>query len=298
MKLSDLSLFDSILENDAEFNILGMATSEFSFGKKVLSFLSDEKFLHSILENTSIKAIITTQEIFEKNNTLRNKGVLISKNPKKTFFEIHNDLVKRNFYWKTFENRIACSAQIHQNAVVEGHSVEIGENSIIEAGVVIKSGTIIGKNVIIRSGAVIGGEGFQFSDFGEDMISVRSGGRVVIEDNVEVQYNSCIDKGVLGGDTILRQHVKIDNLVYIAHDVELMENTAVAAGASIMGRCVVGKRSWIGPNSVISNGIKIGNKSRISLGAVVTKNVPENQTVSGNFAINHEKFISFLKSIR
>ena len=285
------------IKEESEFDALGMATTTFS-DEKVLSFLSSEKYLSSVMENKNISTIITTQDLNERHHLSDRYGVILSNNPKEYFYEIHNKLYEIDFYWKRFRNDISENASISDRAVIDDHSVKIGSNAVIEPGVIIHSGTIIGDNVIIRSGSIIGSNGFQFLNTGDKVISVKSAGRVIIKNNVEIQHNSCIDRGIFGGNTILSEYVKIDDLVYIGHDDAIGPRTFVTGGAVLGGRVTIGSDCWIGLNATISNGIQIGNNSKVSLGAVVTKNVPADSTVSGNFAIDHSKFIDFIKSIR
>ncbi|MCG8539350.1 MAG: UDP-3-O-(3-hydroxymyristoyl)glucosamine N-acyltransferase [Clostridia bacterium] len=300
-KMSLKSLLKSntewVLKSDCEFDTLGMATSKYP-GKRVLSFISDEKYVESIINNKDIVAIICTEKLYEKYFASNNYGVIIAKDTKKMFFQIHNMLAQTDFYWKRFNNEISQISSISKNAVIGEHSIKIGDNSIIEAGVVIHPGTIIGSNVIIRSGTQVGTTGFQFNKIGNEVFQIITAGRVVIKDNVEIQHNCCIDRGVLGGDTVLDYNAKLDNFIHIAHDDYIGERTFITAGAKLSGRVVVGKDCWIGVNATISNGITIGDNCKISLGSVVTKDVPSNTIVTGNFAIEHSKFIKFVKSIR
>lgn len=282
---------------DSDFNALGMATTKFN-SERVLAFLSDEKYLEAILNNENIVALIITKQSYDKNIIPEKYGLIIADNPKLQFYEIHNKLVDNEFYWEKFKNQIADTAIISDGAYIEDHSVVIGENSIIEPGVVIHSGSIIGDNVIIRSGSKIGTNGFQFLNIGSKVLPVKTGGRAVIRDNVEIQHNCCVDRGVLGGDTILSEYVKLDNFIHIAHDDIIGERTLITAGVKLAGRVTIGEDCWIGVNATVSNGISIGNNCKVTLGAVLTRSVPDNSTVSGNFAIDHSKFINFIKSIR
>ena len=282
---------------DQDIDALGMATSVYE-EKNVLSFLDNAKYLENILSNKDIVAITCTRETYKKINVPDRVGIILSTNPKQTFFEIHNYLADKEFYWKNFENKISKSSHVSPHAVIGDHSIEIGENTVIEPNVVIFPGTIIGNNVVIRSGSQIGTSGFQFINNSVEVTSVKTAGRLRIEDNVEIQHNCCIDRGVLGGDTVLKKSVKLDNFVHIAHDGYLGERTFVTAGVKLAGRVVIGKDCWIGVNATLSNGIKIGDNCRISLGSVVTRDVLSNSTVSGNFAIDHDKFIEFIKTIR
>lgn len=286
-----------ILLSNAEFDTLGMVTSKFP-RKKVLSFIASDKYIESVLDNKNIAAVICTQEMYDKYPDLANYGIIFAEDPKITFFDIHNKLTDMEFYWKRFSNSISQTAKLSNNAIIGEHSIQIGDNTIVEAGVVIHPGTIIGNNVIIRSGSQIGSSGFQFNNTGDGVLSVKTAGRAVIKDNVEIQHNCCVDRGILGGDTILDCNVKLDNFVHIAHDDYIGERTFITAGVKLSGRVVIGKDCWLGVNATVSNGINIGDNCKITLGSVVTKDVPSNTTVTGNFAIEHSKFIQFIKSIR
>lgn len=283
--------------NDSEFNALGMATSAY-IDKKVLTFLSDVKYLSSVINNKCIKAVICNRETYDTVNIPKHLGVLLSENPMDAFFNIHNKLSKMEFYWSKFKNTLSASAQISKDVILGEHSIKIGVGSIIEPGVIIHPGTIIGSNVIVRSGSQIGTNGFQFINNGSDVFSVITGGRVVIGEHAEIQHNCCVDRGVLGGDTKLGRYVKLDNFIHVAHDVVIGDRTFITAGVKIAGRVNIGKDCWVGVNATISNGLSIGDNSRISIGSVVTQDVEPHSIVTGNFAIEHNKFIEFIKTIR
>lgn len=281
---------------DCEVDSLGLATS-INGAKKVLSFLVDKKYLDSIFNNECIVALICTEEMYQSVYIPSKYGLLISEEPKITFYDIHNKLAEKNFYWKRFKNCVSETAKISDKAMIGEHSIRIGHNVEIEMGVVIHPGTIIGDNVIIRSGTQVGSNGFQFINNGKIVFPVKTAGMVIINDHVEIQHNCCVDRGIMG-NTVLEEYVKVDNLVHIAHDNFIGKRTFITAGVKLAGRVIIGQDCWLGVNSTISNGINICDNCRISLGSVVTKDVPSNSTVTGNFAIKHDKFIEFIKSIR
>ncbi|AGM22709.1 UDP-3-O-(3-hydroxymyristoyl)glucosamine N-acyltransferase [Fusobacterium animalis] len=292
MKLSELNF--GKVEKDGEFNWLGL-TAEGYEGKKVLTFLNDEKYYKEIENNESITCIITTDEVAKKIE--KNKyGIIISKNPRKDFFELHNKLVKENFYFTKRENKISEKAYISEKANIGEYNIIIEDDVIIEAGVTIYENVTIKKGAIIRSGSRIGGNGFEFSRFGDEVLSVSFAGDILIEENVEIQNNTCVDRGVFDR-TYLGKNVKVDNLVHIAHDVKIGDNSLIVACTLIGGRTRIGKNSYLGPNCTVKNGLVLGENSKVSMGAVVTKNVKDNEVVTGNFAIPHEQFIKNLKKI-
>ena len=292
MKLSEL-VFGKI-EKDGEFDWLGLTAEEYT-GKKVLTFLNDEKYYKEIENNKSVTCIITTKEVLEK--IKGNKyGIILSENPRKDFFELHNKLVKENFYFSKNENKISEKAIISEKATIGEYNIIIEEDVIIESNVTIYENVTIKKGSIIRSGTRIGGNGFEFSRFGKEVLSVEFAGDVFVDENVEIQNNTCVDRGVFDR-TYLGKNVKVDNLVHIAHDVKVGDNTLVVACTLIGGRTRIGKNSYLGPNCTVKNGLVLGENSKVSMGAVVTKNVKDNEIVTGNFAIPHEQFIKNLKKI-
>jgi UDP-3-O-[3-hydroxymyristoyl] glucosamine N-acyltransferase len=177
------------------------------------------------------------------------------------------------------------SAPIHRTAVIEpdvtigdgarigpgcyvGQGVKLGRNSILYARVVVYAGSEIGNNVIIHAGAVIGADGFGFVWDGERQLKFPQIGRVIIEDDVEIGANTCIDRGALDA-TIIRRGAKIDNLVQIGHNVEVGEHTVIAAQTGIAGsskigaRCMIGGQVGIGERVILDDGSIIGGQSGI-----------------------------------
>lgn len=292
MKLSELSIGEVI--RDSEFDWLGVTAEEYE-GRKVLTFLNDEKYIEEVKNNKSITSIITTLKIANKIKNL-NVGILVSENPKRDFFELHNKLVEENFYFIKEKNKISSKSLISPRTTIGGYNIEIEENVLIEDNVTIYPNTVIKKNSVIRAGSRIGGNGFEFSRFENKIVSIIPGGKVIIDKNVEIQNNVCIDRGIFG-DTYIGENVKVDNLVHIAHDVRLGKNSFVVACTLIGGRVITGENSYLGPNCTVKNGLRLGKNSKVSMGAVVPKNVNDNETVTGNFAIPHDKFLKFLKYI-
>lgn len=180
-----------------------------------------------------------------------------------------------------FPDKIAKTATISPHCVICG-DVEIGENSIIYDNVSIYGNVKIGKNVVINAGAVIGAEGFGYEpDEDGTLVQFPQIGGVIIEDNVEIGANTCVDRGALG-DTIIREGAKIDNLVHVAHNVIIGKNCRIICLVGIGGSVEIGDGSFIGISAIIKNQKKIGRNVTVGMGAVVTKDVPDNATVIGN----------------
>lgn len=279
---------------DGEFQSLGLNVAKAN--KKLLSFIESEKFISSLSED--ISCVITKKEI--ANLIPEDIGVIISNNPRIDFFNLHNLLCNNSEYIREdFETQIGENCNISSSAVISDKNVVIGKNVVIEEFVIIRENTFIGDNVIIRAHSIIGGEGYEFKRYDNKTMGVKHVGGVIIENNSEIQYSTCVDKAIYPWDnTIIGEYSRVDNLVHVGHAVKLGKRCFVTAHVIIGGRTIIGDDSWIGIGAIISNGLVIGKQSSISLGAVVTKSLEDNSNVSGNFAIDHNKFISFIKTIR
>ncbi len=263
------------------------------------TFVSHMDYLKDLDDRA--KVIITTEEIGKEIlESLPEVGVAIVEDPTITFFRLHNHLLSNeNYGRKRFEKKIGEGCRISPCAHIADSCVAIGDNVVIEENVVIRENVTIGSGSIIRAGAVIGGEGFEFKRDGKRIMGITHGGGVVIGENVEVQYNSCIDKAIYPwDDTIIGDYTKIDDLVYVAHGCKIGEAVLIASNAVVGGRVKIGPNTWIGFGATMRNGIELGSNSRANIGAVVTKNVEDGGAVSGNFAIDHNLFIEKMRNNR
>ncbi|MDU5802092.1 MAG: DapH/DapD/GlmU-related protein [Fusobacterium periodonticum] len=292
MKLSDLNF--GKVEKDGEFDWLGLTAEDYE-GKKVLTFLNDEKYYKEIENNKSITCIVTTDEVAQKIEKGK-YGIIISNNPRKDFFELHNKLVKEDFYFTKRDNQISEKAYISEKANIGSYNIIIEDDVIIEAGVTIYENVTIKKGTIIKSGTILGADGFQYIRNKDDIIKVEPAGELEIAEDVVIHNNSVIDKGIFG-KTFIGENTKIYNLVHVAHDSKIGKNVFLTAGVIVCGRVKIGANSYLGPNCTIKNGLFLGENTKISMGSVVTKDVKDDEVVTGNFAIPHKQFIENLKKI-
>lgn len=176
-------------------------------------------------------------------------------------------------------------AKIHPKSFIGAYcvieDVEIDENSYISPNCFLGDNTIIKKNVTIKCGAVLGGDGFGYSknENGEFEKFPHIGG-IIINNNVDIGSNTCIDKGTLG-NTVINEGAKIDNLVHIAHNVIIGKNTTVIANSVIAGSTVIGNNTWISPSVCVRDGVTIGSNVIIGLASLVTKDIPDNEVWLG-----------------
>lgn len=226
-------------------------------------------------------------------------GLAIAPRPNVAAIEIFEALISiENFHWADFPTRIAATAKVHPRAVIAERNVVIGERSFIDAGTVVRERTIIGDDCYIGALSVLAAEAFDLAPGVKPQRLLRQAGGVRLWNNSTVLCATMVARATFGGFTEIREGACVDNLVYIAHDVDIGANSQVIGCAEISGRAVLGENSRIGPNATISNGVRVGAHSNVSLGSVVVRDVPDRSRVSGNFAVPHGQFlINFIKSV-
>ncbi|MBP2282197.1 UDP-3-O-[3-hydroxymyristoyl] glucosamine N-acyltransferase [Flavobacterium sp. CG_23.5] len=181
------------------------------------------------------------------------------------------------------------NVKIYPNCFL-GDNVVVGNNVTIFAGAKIYSDTIIGNNCIINSGVVIGADGFGFAPNQDGTFTkIPQIGNVVIEDNVDIGSCTTIDRATMGS-TIIRKGVKLDNQIQIAHNVEIGENTVIAAQTGVAGSTKIGKNGMIGGQVGISGHLTIGNNVRIQAQSGVGRNIKDNETLQGSPSFGYNDF--------
>ena len=283
-----------ICKNEQRVSSLGLV--EYNDGKDLCTFVDNEYYLEKLSDN--IQMVLIGEDLLDTLKQYRKSyGICVVENPRLTYFRIHNYLVNDISYRRTdFKTRIGTNCNISSQAVIADKNVIIGNNVTIEEFAVIRENTVINDNSIIRAGCKIAGEGFEFKNTSEEVFHVSHIGGVIIGESVEIQYNTCIDKAIYPWDnTVIGDHVKIDNLVHIGHAVKVDSRTMIVANSGIGGRVSIGEDVWIGFGATIRNGIHIGDRARTNMGSVVTRNVGTEEAVTGNFAIPHKDFIANLK---
>ena len=163
-----------------------------------------------------------------------------------------------------------------------GDNVQIGDNCILFPGVKVQYNCVVGNNVTIHAGTVVGSDGFGFAPQADGSFSkVPQIGNVVVEDNVEIGANSTIDRATIGS-TIIRKGAKLDNLIQIAHNVEIGNNSVVAAQAGISGSTKVGKGVMIGGQAGVVGHLHIGDGAKINAQSGVSKDIEPGKAVTGS----------------
>ncbi len=276
-----------------------------------LSFLANPKYEHYIYET-------------EASIVLVNKDFNPAKKVKATLIKVENAYaslaILMSLVEKAKENKtgIASTAVISATAVVEegcyigdfafigdnarigkgckiypyvyvGDRVTIGDETTIYPHVTVYNDCHIGKRCIFHAGSVIGADGFGFAPEGESYKKIPQLGNVTIEDDVEVGANTTIDRAVMGS-TVIRQGVKLDNLVQIGHNVEVGANTVMAAQVGIAGSVKVGKHCMLGGQAGLAGHIKIADNVSIGAQSGVISDIKEGRTLLGAPAIDSKQF--------
>jgi UDP-3-O-[3-hydroxymyristoyl] glucosamine N-acyltransferase len=195
---------------------------------------------------------------------------------------------------------IGNNVKIYPGAFI-GDGVTIGDNTVIHAGVKVYEGCRIGQGCVIHAGVVVGGDGFGFAPLADGSYKkVPQLGIVEIGDDVEIGANTVIDRATLGA-TVIRKGVKLDNLIHIAHNVEVGENTVMAAQTGISGSTKLGRNVMVGGQVGIVGHIKIADGVKINAQSGVSKSIEEKgKAVTGSPATefrDHYKGRAYLKRI-
>ena len=259
--------------------------------------LRSEKFLDEVNGNPRVAAVITTREIAAGLDS--RLAVAVTDRPDEAHAEIHARCARtREAELRARPNAIDASAEIDPAAHIAGYGVEIGPRCYIGPGVTLLPGVRIESDCVLHPGVSLGVPGFNTGIIGGRQRIIPQLGGVRLKPYVELLANVCVARALFGGETTIGEETVIDNLVYIAHDVQIGRRVQVCALVNILGRVEIGDEAYIGPSSVIVNGARIGKKAKVSIGAVVTRDVPDGATVSGNFAIPHDRFLTHLRSVR
>ncbi|MGA1227239.1 MAG: UDP-3-O-(3-hydroxymyristoyl)glucosamine N-acyltransferase, partial [Tamlana sp.] len=209
------------------------------------------------------------------------KALLISDDP-------FRDFNKLTDYFKPFKeskNAISSSAKIGKHTIIQpncfiGNNVVIGDNCIIHSNVSIYDDAIIGNHVTIHAGTVLGANAFYYKKRPEGFDRLKSCGRVVIQDHVDIGSNCTIDRGVTG-DTTIGEGSKLDNQIQIGHDTLVGKKCLIASQAGIAGCVIIEDEATIWGQVGMTSGITIGEKAVIHAQSGVSKSLEANKTYWG-----------------
>lgn len=293
---------------DEEVEISGVASIEEAQPGQI-TFIGNPKFLPRLSE-TNASAIIVSPEI-----THSSKSLLCVTNPSLAFTKIltlfsqktyqpkgidsnawvsltavlGNELTVHPFVYIGDRCRIGNRVILYPGVYV-GEDSSIGEESVIYPNVSIYPGTVIGKRVVLHSGVVVGSDGFGYVKEGRKNVKIPQVGGIEIEDDVEIGANTTVDRGALG-KTIIRRGVKIDNLVQVAHNVVIGEDSILVAQVGIAGSTKIGSQVILAGQVGVTDHVEIGDHVMVGAQSGVPYNLPANQGYTGSPALPHREFL-------
>jgi len=287
---------------EGDKNIVVNCFSKIEEGKSgSLSFLANPKYTNYIYETEASIVLVNNDFVGQKEIASTLIRVEDSYKAIAKLLEIYNSITEKpsgieknvfihkkaktgkNIYVGAFayigkDAQIGDNVQIYPGVYI-GSGVNIGDNSVIYPGVKIYYNTIIGKDCTIHAGSVIGADGFGFAPNGNKaFVKIAQIGNVVIEDDVEIGALVTIDRATLGS-TIIRKGVKLDNHNHIAHNVEIGQNTVIAAQSGIAGTAKIGENCMFGGQVGIGPHVKIANGTKMSAQSGIANNIKKEDSI-------------------
>ena len=299
-------LLNGTIEGDPEVTVNSLAKIEEGQPQSV-SFLANAKYTEYIYSTRS-SVVIVGNDFTPEKPLLEGVTLIRVEDPRMSFaklleayqayrnnksgieqpsFIAESAKTGENIYIGAFvyvgeHSSIGDNVKIHPNSYI-GDNVTIGANTTIHAGVKVNNDSVIGENCTLHSGVVIGSDGFGFAPNSENNYQkVVHTGNVILEDHVEIGANTTIDKATLGS-TIIRKGVKLDNLIQIAHNVEIGENTVIAAQSGVAGSTKIGKNCMIGGQVGIVGHLSIADNVKIAAQSGIGNSIDkEGEIVQGS----------------
>ncbi len=308
MWLSHLANLLGLEYTGEDLFISGVNNLESAQGNE-LSFLADSKYSH-LLQTTRAGAVVVSEEHSEKVSR-----ALVSKNPYLDFTRAMEYFACEQGLQESCPDQafIHPSARVDPTAIIHpmafigagaeigpecrifphvyiGENVKIGQGCKLYPQVSLMADVVLGSRVIVHAGTVIGSDGFGYVQDGETRKKVPQMGKVVVEDDVEIGAGTTIDRATLGETRICR-NTKIDNLVQIAHNVQVGENCVLISQVGISGSTSLGKNVVLGGQVGIAGHLRIEDNCRVAAKSGVGKSLPANTDAGGIPAMDHSTFL-------
>ena len=268
-------LIDCKFVGDPKFEILGMNEIHVVEPGDIV-FVDHPKYYDKAL-NSAATIVLINKEV----ECPEGKALLISDDPFRDFNKLTN-------HFKPFvpsSSAISETAKIGINTIIQpncfiGNNVSIGDNCVIHSNVSIYDDTIIGNNVTIHAGSVLGASAFYYKNRPEGFDQLKSGGRVIIKDNVDIGAMCSIDRGVTG-DTTIGEGSKLDNQIQVGHDTVIGKKCLIASQTGIAGCCIIEDEVTLWGQVGTTSGITIGKKANVLGQTGVTKSIEGHKTYFG-----------------
>ena len=269
------SLIDATFVGESDFKISGINEIHVVEAGDIV-FVDHPKYYEKAL-NSEATIILINKEV----DCPEGKSLLISDNPFRDF----NKITKHFSPFISSKVSIADTAIVGEGTIIQpnvfiGNNVSIGKNCLIHPNVTIYDNAVIGNNVIIHANTVLGGDAFYYKNRPEGFDRLKSGGRVVIENHVDIGAGCTIDRGVTG-DTIIGEGSKLDNLIQVGHDTVIGKKCLIASQVGIAGCVVIEDQVTLWGQVGTTSGITIGKKAIVQGQSGVTKSIDGGKTYWG-----------------
>jgi len=279
------------------------ASSPQTANESSITWIKDKNIKDSNYKTTIASVVVAHESLDISTFPLDQKCILLSRDPKLTF-----SLICQTHLLPRIEPLVHPSASINKDSEIHPSchigpnciigKAKLGKNCFLRGNVFIGDNVFLGSNITIEAGAVLGSDGFGYSrDSNQKLQPFPHLGCIIVQNDVYIGANSCIDRGSLG-NTVIGKGTKIDNLVHIAHNVVIGDNVVVIANAMIAGSVEIGDNAWIAPSASILNQKSIGEGSTVGMGAVVLRDVANKSTVAGVPAHPIKEFVRIQRTLR
>ena len=284
---------DVACRRDGEFSYVGKVPTNLP---RRLVPASKPAHIEEAIATGGVAGFIATQELVAQvpNNMIAASAA----DPVAASLHIHERLCEMDgFLWEHFDTRIDPTASIHPSAVIAERDVVIGAHAQVGPTSVVLERSNIAEHARVGVGVVVGLDAFEIFEAAQPRRILKQAGGVWIEPHATILAHCTLVRATFGGFTRIERAAMIDVLVHIAHDAIIGPGATVVACAEISGRCELGEGAYIGPNACMRNGVKVGRNATVSMGSVVTRDVPDNVVVTGNFAVPHAEWLAFVKKL-
>jgi UDP-3-O-[3-hydroxymyristoyl] glucosamine N-acyltransferase len=260
----------TLLGADRPITAYGPLNTRSPHTDQLLSYATSAAHLRAFLDS-ALAACVVHESLAGEVPPSRS-ALLTPEDPADSFYTLFRDAVLSEEWtslptYRGTGTQIAASAQIHERVV-------IGDGCTIMENVVILPQSYISDGVTIKPNATIGGEGFQLSSIEGRRQHVPHAGGVFIGEQARIGSQTCVDRGLFGEFTIIGARTHVDNLVHVAHSVQVGPNAVVVACAEISGSVTVGEGAWLGPSCAINPGLSVGEHALVGTGSMVARDLP------------------------
>lgn len=280
------------LIRDCFFSKTVLVDKEHERDRTCITYLTGSSYTESLLSG-EFAGVICTPKLLEAIKDSFDGGILVSEDPRTSFFEIHNGIYGKREIPDTFIDETAVVAE---DAKIAPKGVFIGAGCVIGSGTVIEENVKIGTDCTIMENCIIGAPAFYYYGEGDNTKPVRAGCGVVLGNRVCLHAATVIQAGVFR-PSFLNDNVKVSNRVHVSHDVRVGKNCILPVGVILAGLSSLEDNCSLGVGVTVAPGITVGHDAKLSAGAVVTKPVPPGERYSGNFAIEHAAYVTHIKNI-